>query len=234
MGDSSAQPLALRLRSLRQLHGSTSLGQAQLAVLAGIPVRQLRALESTRILPPSLRPWLALAAALNCSLDDLVARQTGVCAPVVVVLVRSHASVVLCMGPDRILEVRKQANKRSSFAASCAIAARVAKDYGTEAILTDGPNDAASFAGCVVHQLGLQAVARTLGIRSGRIMAIASWTYATMPQMRRFTRINRVTKEPSPLDRCGQLTLVAAALASAWFGVEYPSPLVQLSLPFQD
>lgn len=61
------RPLSLRLRRLRQLNLDAQLGQAQLAAQAGITARQLRALESTRMIPTTLRPWLALAAALKCS-----------------------------------------------------------------------------------------------------------------------------------------------------------------------
>lgn len=233
-GASSAQPLALHLRSLRQLHGSTSLGQAQLAVLAGIPVRQLRALESSRILPISLRPWLALAAALNCSIDALIARRTDIGAPVVVVLVRSHASVVLCIAPDRIFEVRRRGKARSNFAAQCATAAQLAQDYGAEAILTDCPYDSTTCTGYTVHQMRLATVAYALALADSRMSSIAQWALAAWPQLRRFVRVNRQTGKPSPLDRRGQLTLVAAAFASVWFGDVHPSPLVQMELPFQD
>jgi hypothetical protein len=61
MQSSSEEPvqrLALRVRSLRQNFGSAVLGQAQLAALAGIPVRHLRDLESTRSIPLALRAYI--------------------------------------------------------------------------------------------------------------------------------------------------------------------------------
>lgn len=69
-------PLVLHLRKRRFSYGDNKLGQAELAVLAGIAPRQLRKYEACTRLPRAVANLLAIAVALDVHLDDLVADTT--------------------------------------------------------------------------------------------------------------------------------------------------------------
>ena len=68
-------PLVLHLRRHRFCHGDRKLGQAELAALAGIPARRLRQYETSTRLPRAVANLLAIAAALDVSVEDLVAHR---------------------------------------------------------------------------------------------------------------------------------------------------------------
>ncbi len=233
-GASAQSPLALSLRSRRQLHGSTSLGQAQLAALAGIPVRYLRALESTRTLPITLRPWLALATALNCSLDDLVARQHVAAAPVVVVLARNRASVALCIAAERIIEVRRRGTRRGSDDIAFRTGVELAVDYGATVLLSDAVDNVSVPPKIQLERVRVGDVARALSLADGRPSTIAAWALGAMPELQRFTKGTTSSGKLSRFDRRGQLVLVAAAMARAWNGDAASMTFYQPELPFQD
>lgn len=69
-------PLVLHLRRRRFLHGERQLGQAELAALAGISVRQLRTYETSTRLPRAVVSLLAVAVALGVHMEDIVADRT--------------------------------------------------------------------------------------------------------------------------------------------------------------
>ena len=66
------RPLALHIRRLRQWYGEKSLGQSELAKLAGVSERQLQRYESCRKLPPGLSALLAIAISLKKPLESIV------------------------------------------------------------------------------------------------------------------------------------------------------------------
>lgn len=207
------RPLALRLRQLRQLHGSTPLGQAQLAVLAGIPVRRLRSLETTRKIPQSLRDWLALARALRCSVEDLIALPpTSPGHTVVVVLRRSTGAVSVCATGRAIIEVRGYGRRRGAALGALLESARqFAADYGAT-LLTDARS---GFPADAVRTTTYKDVADTLGLADARPRTIAAYALATAPVLRRFVRLSQRTGWLSPFDRRGPLVLLAAGIALA-------------------
>jgi len=65
-------PLVYQIRSLRQWHGDDGLSQRQLSELANINERKVRELESCRVLPASIREVLAIAIALDTTVEELV------------------------------------------------------------------------------------------------------------------------------------------------------------------
>lgn len=70
-------PLVLHLRRRRLLHGEKKLGQAELAALAGISVRQLRLYETSSRLPRAVANLLALALIFDVHIEDLVAESAA-------------------------------------------------------------------------------------------------------------------------------------------------------------
>ncbi len=229
----SARPLALRLRHLRQLHGSTSLGQAQLAVLAGIPVRKLRALETTRKIPESLRAWLALARALRCSVEELVALPTAVPGQnVVVVLRRSTGAVSVCACGRDIIEIRGHGKPRSSALEVLLDGARqFAADYSAK-LLTDTRS---GFPAEAIATTTYKEVAEALGLHDARLRSIAAYALTAVPALRRHVRISRRTGWLSPFDRRGPLVLLAAGIALAQSVAPAAAPTgEQLDLPFHN
>lgn len=65
-------PLVYQIRSLRQWHGDDGLSQRQLSELANINEKKVRELESCRVLPASIREILAIAIALDTTVEELV------------------------------------------------------------------------------------------------------------------------------------------------------------------
>lgn len=65
-------PLVYQIRSLRQWHGDDGLSQRQLSELANINEKKVRELESCRVLPESICEVLAIAIALNTTVEELV------------------------------------------------------------------------------------------------------------------------------------------------------------------
>ena len=68
-------PLVLHLRRHRFCHGDRKLGQAELAALAGISSRQLRQYETSTRLPSAVATLLAIAVALDVTVEDLIAHR---------------------------------------------------------------------------------------------------------------------------------------------------------------
>lgn len=231
--DAHEQPpsrLALRLRTLRQLHGSAELGQADLAALGGISVRRLRALESTRCIPPSLRPWISLASALQCSLDELLAGAAAAAArPVVGVLLRSDHAIAVCCTAQSVLEVRTRGRRTRRGGNELAFAQDLCADYGACVIVSDMQP-----ASINVSQVktNVVEVARRIGLQPADHRALALWALATEPRLRRFLRLSRRTGWTLPGDRLGQRILVAAAFALA-YAREPSAPAGQLQLPLE-
>lgn len=249
--DSPVPRLALRLRTLRQLHGSASLEQAQLAALAGIPVRHLRALESTRGMPPSLRPWRALADALHCSLDELLMGDDAAASrPVVGVVLRSDLAAAVCCAADAILEVRTRGRRRRRTGSELDFAVQLANDYGATTIVTDTArtafrsdrtpekfqrtrelNTAAVLAANVsVVVSRFQDAAALVGLAPAKPRALAAWALATDPRLARFVKLSRKSGWVAAGDRAGPRILLAAAFAFAH--AQDRRPVGQLPLPF--
>lgn len=231
-GDLQSHPLALRLRSLRQLHSSTSLGQAQVAALAGISLRYLRVLESTRAIPSTLRPWLALAAALHCSVEDLLAPPAPETDVVVVVLSRSHASAVVCASGNQVLEVHRQACRRHNVELACKIGRQLAIDYRARCIVADAATFASGPSGDVLQCVQLSDIARTLGLKDARPATIAAHGLRAFPTLGRFAKLDPHTGKLSRFDRRGLLVLVAGAIAAACANGTEPLHFQQMKLPF--
>ena len=227
------QRLSLRLRSFRQFHGSTPLGQERLAALAGVPVRQLHKLETLRSIPYQLRVLLQLAGALDCSLDDLVVRHTNEPSAVVVALRRSHGSVALCADHTGILEVRHQACRRRSACGIATTAVRLATDHGAMRLLTDRASKLApEYA--AFEEVDLEVVAAALGVASGKQATLAAYALTELPHLRRFVHLQAATGRPSVEDRRGILVLLAATVALAIYAKQQHHDFLQLELPFQD
>lgn len=66
-------PLALHIRRLRLWHGDGGMSQRELAELAGVSVRMLRAYEDCRALPQLVVFLLAVALALKVPMEWLFA-----------------------------------------------------------------------------------------------------------------------------------------------------------------
>ena len=226
-----ASPLALHLRTLRQFHGSASLGQAELAALACIPVRQLRALETTRCLPPSLRRWCALADALHCSLDELVGRRPADSGRRVVGLVcRSDVAVAVCCTESHVLEVRRLGRQRRRRQTGAALAADLATDYGASLVVTDRDDGNSDGLAPSVLTTCSETVAR-IGLMPGTPTALAMWALATDERLERFVRFSKRTGWLQLDDRVSGRVLLAAAYAFA-HARDHPVDGGQLQLPF--
>ena len=65
-------PLALHIRRLRQWYGDHGISQADLAELAGISPRLLRAYEDSRRLPPVVELLLRIALAMEVPMETLI------------------------------------------------------------------------------------------------------------------------------------------------------------------
>lgn len=65
--------LALHVRRRRQWYRGRPLAQAELAALAGLSSRQVRAFERCRKLPAAVDTLLSIAVALEISLEELIA-----------------------------------------------------------------------------------------------------------------------------------------------------------------
>ncbi len=229
------RPLSLRLRHLRQLHPTASLGQAQLAALAGMTTRQLRDIEATRTMPKSLRPWLALAAALRCSVEDLVAPHelgrlrasvTGepvppLLPPVVSVLCRTSGGLALCISDNTVLEFRSLSGTSRGVHArgfTAAQAVQLALDYGAERIVTDdasGLDIAVDGTRIDVLRMKLTTVLNFLQLDFWSRAAAADRVLAHLPSFSRFVRRHKRTGEVDPFDRRVPTALQACAYALA-------------------
>lgn len=222
-------PLAARVRSLRQLHGSAALGQAELAALAGIPVRQLRAIESLRCVPPALRIWLALAAALHCPVHELLAVPPTTACRVVVVVTRSRAAVILCAEGASVLEVRRLGRRQRRLASAMSAALSLASDYAVNRVLVNLGAHTPDDPSLAVEQVDLDDVRVRLGLPDARIATLCCYVQTRLPVLARFARYSRVTGRILPWDRAGQAVYIAAAIALA-VCPDAHQPL-QLSLP---
>lgn len=227
-----AHPLALRLRSLRQQLGSASLGQAQREVAAqvGIHVRHMQALETMRKIPKSLRTWLALCAALNCSIGDLVAPEPDGTA-FVVLLCRTHGHVAMCFEQHRVVEVRQRSTNHVDRAAAMSAAERLAVDYGARLIVTDVaaiPDKNLAIAVVDLHDVGCR-----VGLHQPRPAQLAQYALQRLPMLARFVKLLPATGALSRCDRRGQLLLVAAAIGLAYMDAEPNGGMRQLLLPFE-
>ncbi len=71
--ESDDRRLALHVRRRRQWYRQGQLDQAQLASIAGLSGRQVRSYERCRKLPAAIDALLAIAIALEVSIEDLIA-----------------------------------------------------------------------------------------------------------------------------------------------------------------
>lgn len=172
-------------------------------------------MESLRCVPPALRTWLALAAALNCSLDDLlVVSPPNVCR-VVVLVTRSRAAVVLCAEGESVLEVRRLGRRQRRLQTALDAAVSLAADYDAHRILVNLGDLAPSDAITICEHVTLQEVQLRLGLPDSRIATICSHVQSRLPKLARFARWSRTTGKILPWDRAGQAVFLAAAIALA-------------------
>lgn len=208
-------PLASRLRSFRQRFGSAALEQAHLAALVGIHVRQLRAMESLRCVPSVLRTWLAVAAALHCSLEDLLAPLAPDACRVVVLVTRSRAVVALCAEGESILEVRRLGRGRHRLQSAASVVQALAADYAASRVLVNLGTHQPALSALACEHVGLDCVQRRLGLPDRRIATVCRHVQGRLPHLSRFARFSRATGEILPWDRAGQAVYLAAAIALA-------------------
>jgi len=71
--DNLHRPLVLHIRRLRQWYDKRTITQEELAALAGVSERQVRAYEAAREIPRSVAALVAIALSLRVPLEALIA-----------------------------------------------------------------------------------------------------------------------------------------------------------------